>query len=571
MLIELKVSNFALIEDLSFDFSSGLNVLSGETGAGKSIVIGAISLLLGERANVEYIRQGEDHAYVEALIGCNKQVKPLIDSMLAEAGIESSEELIIARELQQGGRSVARVNGRAVPVTFLKELGHLLVDLHGQHQHQSLLRPEQHLELLDSFGGANISTLKEELNELYKKRQQLKNELAQLGDDSAERERRLDVYDFQLKEIREANLEPGEDEELARREKILANAEKLWTITSMAYNDIYAGEEDGVAEAIIDRLNRTQSSLSEAASLDDNLSSLVDMLASAAAQLEEVSHDLRDYQAKLEFEPGELQAIQDRLSQINTLKRKYGITIEEIITFADQVESEMERLKNSEEMAEKLEQEISGLESQMKAKSLKLSELRRETAGSLEELLQESLKDLALPGARFLVDIRGKDILSPKGMDQVEFLFSANQGEDVKALSKIISGGEVSRVMLALKTILARQDLVPTLVFDEVDSGVGGSTIQAVAEKLAQLSRHHQVMCVTHSPQIGAMADCHYRLYKETVGERTLTMAAKLTKEKERREELARMLDGASIDQVSLNHVDSVLERARRFKDKLAG
>ncbi|MFO7952386.1 MAG: DNA repair protein RecN [Bacillota bacterium] len=571
MLLELKVSNFALIEDLSFNFSSGLNVLSGETGAGKSIVIGAVSLLLGERANVEYIRQGEESAYVEAMINCSEQIRSLIDNMLEEAGIAKNEELIIARELHQNGRSVARVNGRAVPVTFLKELGQILVDLHGQHQHQSLLRSEQHLDLLDSFGGEKISACRKQLGELFNKRQRLSNELSELGNDSTERERRLDVYAFQLREIREANLETGEDEELAKREKILANAEKLWAITAQAYTEIYAGEEDSITEAIIDRLNKTQNSLSEAAGLDESFLTLVDMLESASAQLEEVSHELRNYQSKLEFDPGELSAIQDRLNHINNLKRKYGGTIEEILTFADQVETEMERLKNSEAMAEQLEQEISELENEMKEESAKLRELRRETAKSLESLLQNSLQDLAMPNAQFFVDIKEKEKLSPKGMDQVEFLFSANQGEEVKPLTKIISGGEVSRVMLALKTIFAQQDLVPTLVFDEVDSGVGGSTIQAVAEKLAQLARHHQVMCVTHSPQIGAMADCHYSLYKETVGERTLTRAAKLTEEEKRREELARMLDGASIDQVSLKHVDSVLERARRFKEKLVG
>lgn len=570
MLIELKVSNFALIEDLKFNFNPGLNVLSGETGAGKSIIIGAIGLLLGERATVEHIRQGEESAYVEGMISCDAPLQNVIDSLLADAGIEESDELIIARELHQNGRSVARVNGRAVPVTFLKEIGHHLVDLHGQHQHQSLLRPEHHLDLLDSFGGEEITALRERLNELYKKRQELKNELAELGEDSTERERRIDVYDFQLKEIREANLEKGEDEELIRREKVLANAEKLWSITAQAYADIYSGEEESMNEAIIDRLNRAQNALGEAARLDESLSSLVDLLASAGAQLEEVSHELRDYQSKLEFDPGELSMIQDRLTQINNLKRKYGETIEEILAFADRVESEMERLKNSEEMAGNLEQEISAIEDKMKEESLKLREKRRETAASLEQFLQESLQDLAMPNARFTVDIKEKENLSPKGMEQVEFLFSANRGEEVKPLSKIISDGEVSRVMLALKTILARQDLVPTLVFDEVDSGVGGSTIQAVAEKLAHLARHHQVMCVTHSPQIGAMADCHYRLYKETVRERTLTRATLLSEE-ERRKELARMLDGASIDQVSLKHVDSVLERARQFKEKLVG
>ena len=565
MLIQLRVSNFALIEDLTIIFSSGLNILSGETGAGKSIVIGAINLLLGERAAAEQIRQGQDYAYVEGIVSPNPTIKPEINSFLIKAGIDGAEELIIAREVFRNGRSVARINGRAVPVALLKELGQLLVDLHGQHQHQSLLRPDQHLELLDSFGGDSVRLSRERLVELYKKRQAFKKDLSALGEDSGERERRLDVYSFQLKEISEAALNPGEDEELSKREKILANAEKISMLTAQSYNDLYAGVDDSPEEAVIDRLNRSFHLISEAASIDSCLSPLLDLLGTASAQLEEVSHELRDYQVSLEFEPTELVSIQERINLINSLKRKYGGTIEEVIAYSENIGQEMERLENSEAMAEKLEQEILEAENQLTEESLSLRTLRQETANELEKLLEECLQELALPNARFEVNFIAKDTYSAKGMDQVEFLFSANRGEEVKPLTKIISGGEVSRVMLALKTILARQDLVPTLIFDEVDAGIGGATVQAVAEKLAHLARHHQVMCVTHSPQIASMADNHIRLYKETVHERTLTRASRLSEE-EKREELARMLDGASIDQVSLQHVDSLVDRAQRFK-----
>lgn len=570
MLVELRVSNYALIEDLSFNFSSGLNVLSGETGAGKSIVIGAISLLLGERATVEQIRQGCDNAYVEGVVNCTGPRQEDIDYLLDQAGIEKSEELIVAREVYSSGRSVARINGRAVPVSFLKEIGKYLVDLHGQHQHQSLLRPEEHLELLDSFGGEEINASRHKLEELFAKKQELKKELAELGSSSAERERRLDVYEFQVNEIRDTNLQAGEDEDLAAREKILANAEKLWSLTAGAYTDLYAGSDDASSEAVIDRLNRVKNYLGEAAGIDQNLTSLHDLLESAAAQLEEVSHELRDYQSKLEFDPAELSKIQERQNLIRDLKRKYGSSIEEVLDFAAQAEAEMERLRNSEETAARLEEEINELERQMTEESIELRKMRRQTADNIEALLESCLEELALPNARFEARFADKEEVTAKGMDQVEFMFSANRGENVKPLTKIISGGEVSRVMLALKTILARQDLVPTLVFDEVDAGIGGATVQSVAEKLAHLSTHHQVLCVTHSPQIAAMADSHYSLYKETVDERTLTRAA-LLNSGQRREELARMLDGAGIDQISLQHVDSVLERARRFKEQSAG
>jgi DNA repair protein RecN (Recombination protein N) len=570
MLVQLKVSNFALIEDLTLDFCSGLNILSGETGAGKSIVIGAINLLLGERAAVEQIRQGQETAYVEGIVSPGSSILPEITSLLENAGIDAGDDLIIAREVYSNGRSVARINGRAVPVAFLKEMGQLLVDLHGQHQHQSLLRPEQHLDLLDSFGGSRIIDSRKKLEDLYKKRQEMKSELAALGENSAERERRLDVYAFQLKEIRDASLNPGEDEELAQRERVLANAEKICNLTARVYADIYSGEDEGPVEALVDRINRSLTRLAEAAALDPSLSPLLDMLSGASAQLEEVSHELRHYQAGLEFEPSELSQLQDRLNQINNLKRKYGPTIDDVIEFYERTEEEMERMQNSEAMAETLELEIAKLEEGLMAESSELRSMRRQTASGLEKLLEESLHELALPNARFEVKFSARENYSPKGMDLVEFLFSANRGEEVKPLSKVISGGEVSRVMLALKTVLARQDLVPTLIFDEVDSGIGGATVQAVAEKLAQLANHHQVMCVTHSSQIASMADCHIRLYKETAGERTVTRAATLS-EKEKRKELARMLDGASIDQVSLKHVDRLLERAQQFKEGKAG
>lgn len=569
MLVELRVSNFALIDDMSLNFSPGLNILSGETGAGKSIVIGAINLILGERAAVEQIRQGNDTACVEGIIICEPDLAAEVNKLLEEAGIPCTDELIIAREVYRNGRSVARVNGRAVPVSFLKEMGKILVDLHGQHQHQSLLRPEQHLDLLDSFGGEEIIRSRNIIEELFRKRQDLKKELKSLGENSAERERRLDIANFQLNEITSAQLNPGEDEELSQRERIMANSEKLCNLVARTYGDIYTGEGENPAEAIIDRLNRSSNLLTEAANIDENLTPLLDLLASASAQLEEVSYELRDYQVGLEFDPGELALIQDRQNLVNSLKRKYGSTIEEVISFAENLEQEIERLRNSETLAEKIEADLDELEKQLSAESNSLHDLRCETAKILEKLLENSLQDLALPNAHFEVKITAKDTFSTRGMDNVEFLFSANRGEEVKPLTKIISGGEVSRVMLALKTALARQDLVPTLIFDEVDSGIGGATVQSVAEKLAQLSFHHQVMCVTHSPQIASMADCHIRLYKETVSERTLTRAAVLSAA-ERREELARMLDGASIDQVSLRHVDSLIKRARSYKIKTA-
>jgi DNA repair protein RecN (Recombination protein N) len=565
MLLELNVSNFALIENLKISFSPGLNVLSGETGAGKSIIIGAINLLLGERAAVEQIRQGSEQTLIEGVVKIEPQLEAELKALLEGAGINSDEELLLARELSRNGRSVARVNGRAVPVAFLKEIGQLLVDLHGQHQHQSLLRQDQHIELLDSFGGEALTTVRKKLSELWRRKLELKKELAAYGEDNAERERRIDLYAYQVKEISEATLRLGEDEELSEREKLLANAEKICTAVARIYGELFSGEDAGMELSVIDRLGHLSALLSEAAAIDRSLEPLVELFATASTQLDEVAHELRDYQTKFDFEPTELVAIQERLNLINALKRKYGGSIEAVLDFGNEALSEMERLQNSEAMVEQIEADLNNLAGELADASAELSRLRKESATELERLIEACLQELALPNARFSVKMDRKPEVTVLGFDAVEFLFSANRGEEVKPLAKIISGGEVARVMLAMKTALARQDLIPTLIFDEVDSGIGGATIQAVAEKLSELARHHQVMCVTHSPQIASMADSHIRLYKEISEERTLTRATLLDKG-ERRQELARMLDGAGINQVSLQHVDQMLQRAIAFK-----
>ncbi|MBS3942897.1 MAG: DNA repair protein RecN [Dethiobacter sp.] len=566
MLLELRVSEFALIEDLGLFLNPGLNVLSGETGAGKSIVIGAINLLLGERAAAEQVRQGRDAAQVEGIFNVTA-VLPELLPLLEQAGIAGEEELIIAREVQAGGRSIGRVQGRAVPAAFLKELGRLLVDLHGQHQHQSLLKSEQHLTLLDSFGGEELSECRNSVAALYRKQQELKRELSALGSAAAERERRVDILAFQIREIETAGLCSGEEEELLRQEKILAHAEKLNALISQAYAGIYSGDEALGRAAAMDGIDSSRGALEEAAEIDRSLTPLAELLASVAAQLDEVSMDLRDYRSRIEFDPAELATLQERLDRIRVLKRKYGQTVEAVLSFAEEASSEMARLLNCETLAREIERQLAALESRLKDASLQLREIRQKTAAILEEMLKRSFVELALPGARISVSFAPREHFSAKGIDQVEFLFSANPGELLKPLVKVISGGEISRLMLALKTALARQDRIPTLIFDEVDAGIGGATVQVVAEKLALLSRNHQVICVTHSPQIAAMADNHILLYKQPSGERISTRAEPLT-EWRRREELARMLDGADLGQVSLQHADSLLARAVRFKEE---
>ncbi|HHX87305.1 MAG TPA: DNA repair protein RecN, partial [Firmicutes bacterium] len=558
MLLQLNVSNYALIEDLSLELCPGLNILSGETGAGKSIIIGALSLLLGERATSDQIRQGEEAALIEAMFAVNPLVLPRISTIMEEAGLTMEEELIISRELSRSGRSVARVNGRAMPVFFLKELGKYLVDLHGQHEHQSLLHPEQHLELLDAFGGDSLAACRQEVADLYSRLKELMRELEALGQDSARRERQMEVLDYQIKEIAAAGLTVEEEEELLRQEKILVHAEKLSTCLLQAYTDLFSGDESSKISPAADRIHAAAQLVDEAALIDSSLSPVVESLQSISTQLQDLSLELKGYIDNLIFDPSELNRIQDRLGLMADLKRKYGSTLEQVIEYGARAESELQRLQNSAELAEQLRPQIAEARQHYGHACAKLTRLRRDAARLLEQRLTQVLGELALDGAQFTVNICPRDQLASRGMDQVEFMFSANPGEPVKPLAKIISGGETSRVMLALKTILARQDQIPTLIFDEIDAGIGGATIQTVAEKLSLLSRHHQVVCVTHSAQIAALADCHYLLYKEIAGERTLTRAS-LLKTEERRMEIARMLDGAGIDRVSLQHVDQVL------------
>ncbi len=565
LLDRLRVANFALIEDLDLQLKAGLNVLSGETGAGKSIIIGAIGLLLGERALTEQIRQGEENALVEGIFEQPEAGSAASGALLEGAGIEISGTLIVAREMSRGGRSVGRVNGRAVPVSFLKELGETLVDLHGQHEHQSLLRADYQLELLDLYGGAETAAARELVESLFRERRELIEKLEGLGRDRAERERRMEILSFQLEKIREARLEPDEEEKLLKEEKILAHAERLGQLTEESYDQLYRGDQRRDAPAVIDLLAAAQGCLEEAAQIDPELAPLVSLVESAAAQLEEISWTLRDYQASFEYDPARLAAVQTRLEQLRSLKRKYGQSVAEVITFGEQAAEELERLRRGESLARELDREIATVTQQLEEASRRLSERRAEAAATLEPLLEQRFNELALSRARFNAVLDGQEGFTPRGRDRVEFMFSANPGEAVRPLAKIISGGEMSRVMLAIKTIFAGQEQIPTLIFDEIDAGIGGAPIQAVAEKLALLAAHHQIICVTHSPQIAAMADHHVRLYKELSGKRTRTRAEPLDSA-ERRLEIARMLDGAAIDRAGLEHVESLLGRAERFK-----
>ncbi len=557
MLVFLSMKNFALIEELSFDLHPGLNVLTGETGAGKSIVVGAISLLLGERASSEQIRSGYDKALIEAAFTWSG-VQPALAAKLGEIGVDPAENLIVSREISSSGRNVCRVNARMVPLSTLKEIGRFLVDLHGQHSHQSLLFAEQQLLLLDEFGGENVLTERRHWQSLYQKRQKIQQMLRELGENPRERARRLELLSYQQDEIEAAALDPQEEERLQQKLALLDNQEKLLAAVHRAYHELYQGEPETIP--VLDRIIRIKDELLALSRFDPEFQGYAAILEEASAGLTELSHELFRYQDRLAFSPEERQETEDRLETYRNLKRKYGQTVQEVLAFQERCQKEIEDLENSEARATELEKERQTIEEQMEHCGVALFEKRKAAAETVESLMIELLQELGMSGGKFQVSFRQKEKPDRLGKEDVEFLFSANPGEAPKPLSKIISAGEMARVMLALKSILAEQDQIPTLIFDEIDSGIGGKTIQRVAEKLADLSAYHQVICVTHSPHIAGKAHHQYNIYKEPSGSRTVTRLKYLDTDM-RIHEIARMLGGEESSEITKRHAEKLLEK----------
>ncbi len=560
MLVSLYLHNFALVDDLSIEFFEGLNVLSGETGAGKSVLIGAINLILGERSSIEQIRSGEDLARVEAIFHCSPEYSPVME-LLKSYGLSPETEIVVSREISQHGRNICRINGRAVPLTALKELGNLLVDLHGQHNHQSLLKTEHHLLLLDDFGGTNLAKCKDTYLKIYNQLQQIRQKLKLLGRNKDEREKKLELLRFQRDEITAARLDEAEEENLNRRLMVLDHMESLLNLVNRAYMEIYEGNHH--SEAIVDKLNQIRTEMVSLQGVDPKLEGYTAALEEAITGLSELSHDLFAYRENLDFYPEEKCEIENRLEIYRRMKRKYGPTLNEVLALAEKCNLEINALENSEAQAQLLENEeiiqLQKLSEQARALNL----LRKKAALLLEQGVTAALKDLGMQEASFSVAFAEREVADQTGIDKVEFLFSSNRGEPLKPLARIISAGEMARVMLALKSLLAAQDRIPILIFDEIDSGIGGKTAQKVAEKMAALGVKHQIICVTHSSQIASAADHHYYIYKEVVGERTCTRVRYL-KNESRIAEIARLLDGGSADNLSLQHAAELLSKNRR-------
>ncbi len=558
MLSELFIQDFAIIDQLHLRFESGFNVLTGETGAGKSIIIDAVSLLLGGRAEVDLIRSGASQATVEGIYVLDEEVRSALDPLLEKDGLEGDDPttLVLAREIRRGGRNVSRVNGRSVTLKLLREVGEYLVDIHGQTEHLSLMRVREHVELLDRYG--ELWPLRDRFAALVRELRIVRRELAGLRRDERELARRVDLLQYQVSEIDAARLEPGEDEELAQERTRLANAEQLRELADQAYYALYGG--DGDSASAVDLVQASARALAGLVRLDPSTVDLGESVQTASYQLEDLAESLRQYREQIEFNPRRLNQVEERLALIHSLQRKYGDSIEEVLAYADRARRELETIEHSEERIAELEAEEDLLLHEVGRAGAELSAQRQEAGERLAAGIEAELGELSMARARFGVDIAWRDDdegafvegrrvgFDLSGLDRVEFLVAPNVGEPLKPLVRIASGGETSRLMLALKTVLAQADRTPTLIFDEIDAGIGGRIGAVVGQKLWGLTvgdggkvRNHQVLCVTHLPQLACYGDLHFHVRKGVVEGRTVT-SVHLVDDQEREMELAGML-----------------------------
>ncbi|MFZ5688170.1 MAG: DNA repair protein RecN [Bacillota bacterium] len=550
MLLQFRVENFALVQKALLTFEEGLNVLTGETGAGKSIIVDAMAVLLGGRAFQDYIRSGEDRAYVEGLFWCGKT--PEVALLLDSIGItsESDGNVILSREITRGGKSTCRINGRAVALSTYQELGHLLVDLHGQHDHQSLLSPAKQLYLLDSYGGKEVMDLREAVRSTYNQIKILTSQINELKINQRERLKQQEMYRFQVAEIDQACLCPGEELELLNRKRLMANGEKLIAGTDQVYSCLVGDNELGNA---YDLISTAISTLKELSKLDPSFLKYLNELENINYVLEEMGRYLRKYRDAIDFNHEDMIQVEQRLALIKQLMKKYGDSVEDVLKYRNEAAIALEDLSTSEDKLNFLEEELVKIIDHYNAQCLKLGEARRFVGNRFSSEVATNLQELEMPYANFILDITQRLDYHPVGKEEIEFLFSPNRGEPPKALTKIASGGELSRVMLAIKTVFADLDDVPTLIFDEIDTGIGGRTAQAVANKLKSLAKQRQVICVTHLPQIASLADVHFLLAKVESGERTITMVTKLN-EAGCIEELVRMMGGSTNCPITVSH-----------------
>lgn len=560
MLAELAIKNIAIIESVTVSFQKGFTVLTGETGAGKSIIIDSIHLLVGGRGSSDFVRHGADKAEIEGLFLIEGD-HPAI-AKCSEFGIEIEEGmLLLKRDIYPSGKSVCRVNGKLVTITILREIGRTLVDIHGQHDNQEMLDEKSHLRLLDEFGGKEIYPALNEYQSIYREYVKIKKDLASLNENEQMMAQRLDLLKFQLNEITNAQLKIGEDEQLLTEKKKLTNFEKLFSSLNTTYEALQ-GEQKG-----LDWVGLALSNLDEAQTIDEELKEIYSIVSNSYYQLEDIVHTLREKLDELEYDPNRLNEIENRLNIIHQMKRKYGDSIEAILEYCAKIDDEIEMITNRESHIETLNKKLVSIEKDLLVEANHLTSLRKNAAEKLTEAIHKQLKDLYMDKTVFEVKFFEQDNIEfqPDGIDKIEFYMSTNPGEPLKPLAKIASGGELSRIMLALKTIFSQHQGVTSIIFDEVDTGVSGRVAQAIGEKIYRISVNSQVLSITHLPQVAALCDHHFFIRKEIKEHRTITSIQQLS-ECERIEEIARMISGSHITTATEEHAKELLDLAHQYK-----
>ena len=563
MLSQLSVENIALIDKLELTLSNGLNVLSGETGAGKSIIIDSLNFVLGERADKSLIRYGTDYAVVQAVF--EDYLTPSVKQYLDDLGIEAEDVLILRRKMSVDGKNECRINGRISTLSILKGLTEMLVDIHGQHEHQSLLKSSNHIGLLDDMGEVQVKNAKIAVEKAHKQYVSLKHEYAKFGD-ASERERKLDVLTYQIEEIEKADVKDGEEEELLAQRKRIRNMEKILSALSNAKRILDGYDAQSVSASI----KNCSSLLSSISSYDDEIVPLTDRLDSAKVEIADISDTLEDMLERLDFDARSAEKVEERLEVVRAILHKYGGNYDALQKFYQNASEEAHMLANASETVEKLEKEIKSAQKQLVSDAQKLTELRIKVANKFEKNITKELCDLGMSGSTFKVDIKSTedvDEISANGADSVEFLISPNVGEPLKPLAKIISGGEMSRFMLALKNIVAGIDGIGTMVFDEIDTGISGNISAVVSEKMCNISRNRQVIAVTHMPSLAAMADSHYLIAKSTQNGKTLTHVDLLEDDAD---EVARLIGGNDYSKYAVPHAHEMKAWAQRYKESIA-
>ena len=531
MITTLHIKNIGIIDDLSIELGEGFNVLTGETGAGKTLIIDAINIISGGRFSKEMIRKGENYSFIE------------MNLYLPENPIAIENNIIVSREIHSNGRNSCKINGRLVTLTELKEFLNNIIDVHGQNDNQKILNPKYHIKYLDNFAGKELLNIKEEYRKLYKENVLLKKELKEnLGDDK-EKQRKLDLLQYQFDEIDGANLKENEEEELEEKRKVFMNSEKIGKALNQA--DISLGE------GAIDKINEAIKSIEKISDIDKKYEDKLCELKSIYYEIQELSRDISSMNSDMYFNENERNEVEERLDLISSLKRKYGNSTKEILEYKDEIEKEIERINNLETYNEKIREKIYNLEKEMKKLADKMHDLRMEVSDQLNLKINKELSDLEMPNARFITNII-KTEFNKNGIDEVEFFISTNIGEDSKPLAKIASGGEMSRIMLAIKTVLANTDSTPVLIFDEIDTGISGNAAKSVGEKLKIIGKSHQVLCITHQPSIAAKGDVNFFICKKSKDGRTFTNVRKLNEE-EIINEVARIANG-EITEIARKH-----------------